>query len=85
MKKPQEYDNSFLGIVGEGLASLYDISGNIIGTCLDTPNCVSYAMLTNKEIATAKGLLGVRDRSITINRMHVLNEKEYFINHITIF
>lgn len=85
MKKPKDYDNNFLGIVGEGLATLHNNTGNVIGTCLDTPNCISYAMLTNNEVTTAKGLLGVKDRSITDNRKHVLNEQDYFKRYITIF
>lgn len=51
--KPKQYDNAWLGIAGEGIASLHTSKGDLVGTCLDTPNCIAYAMVTKPAIAYA--------------------------------
>ncbi len=82
--KPQKFDNNWLGICGEGLATLHDKNGKIIGTCLDTPNCVAYAMLKHSNIHHSRGILGNRKRDILPTRMHVSNEPQYFEKYINI-
>jgi len=62
MAKPKDFDNTWLGCMGEGSAQLFDKKNKLIGYCLDTPNCTAYAMAINPQISTAKGILGTKKR-----------------------
>ena len=82
MKKPAQFDNSWLGITGETMAVLFDINGNAIGTTLDTPNCIAYAFGINSSVHRATGLLGTKlydDVSIRIKQS--LIDSSYFSKH----
>lgn len=50
-------------IFGETKATLYNDNCVEIGTCLDTPNVVAYAMASDERIMYSMGLLGAATRA----------------------
>ncbi len=58
--KPADYDNSWLGVTGITIATLYH-NNKIIGTTLDTPNAVAYAKGKYPQITKAVGICGEYD------------------------
>ena len=84
-KMPKKNDNSWLGIVGETWAFLYDSKSNCLGYCMDTPNCIAYAMAINSNVLKVKTSFdGEKQRKNYEDRFwHVILEEEakYFKNY----
>lgn len=84
--KPQQYDNSWLGNMGEGLAKLLNSRGKVIGYCLDTPNCSAYAMAINPKAAKVRGILGTKTRKDLADRFwFVVKESATFEKNVRFF
>lgn len=83
--KPREYDNSWLGVMGATMATLFNADGKAIGTCLDAPNPVAHAMANHPEITSASGLLGIRQRAELEDRFWFTATDEKLGQSLTIF
>lgn len=58
-KQPKQTgDNSWLGIHGVGMATLFDAKGRALGRTLDAPNPIAHAMAADPAVDYAIGLFG---------------------------
>ena len=82
--KPKAYDNNWLGICGVTGAALTDDKGNTYGYCLDTPNCIAYAMATDDRITKAVGRFDTTRREDVQDRFwFVVKDAEIHEKNIT--
>jgi hypothetical protein len=85
-QKPAAYDNSFLGIQGVTQATLFNSKGVAIGTCMDTPNNVAFAMATDLRISSASGLLGKRLRKdLAYKFKWIVKDADYHAKFVKMF
>ncbi len=62
-----------IGTIGVTRARLYDISGNHIGYCLDTPNAIARAFMECLNAEVVHSILGAFTRTDFLNRMQDWN------------
>lgn len=76
--------NSLGSINAASLAHLYDVTGKEIGTCMDTPNNMAYAMAINENVVKIKTpYMGDYERKDLENRFQTaLNNSEYHKQYV---
>jgi hypothetical protein len=81
--KPKTYNNSWLGIHGVTTSLLVDSNNKELGICLDTPNCIAYAMASNQKVIKAIGRFENKTRNDLQSRFSwILKDKEIHENNI---